>query len=142
MGKIKALLSGVSTYPVNEYLPLPLCVNDVKAVKQALITGLNVAETDIKICGSNGFVTKKDILDGFDSIGSTLNADDTLIFYFSGHGEEDKGKKYLAFSDCNHELKPLIAAIESSRAKNNIIILDCCYAGDFFVKRYATLRFF
>lgn len=142
MGKIKALLSGVSTYPVNEYLPLPLCVNDVKAVKQALITGLNVAETDIKICGSNGFVTKKDILDGFDSIGSILNADDTLIFYFSGHGEEDKGKKYLAFSDCNHELKPLIAAIESSRAKNKIIILDCCYAGDFLLKDTQHLDFF
>ena len=38
-------------YPAAGYPALPLCANDVQAVKKALIAGLNVSESNIMVCG-------------------------------------------------------------------------------------------
>ena len=39
MSNITALLTGVCMYPAAGYPALPLCANDVQAVKKALIAG-------------------------------------------------------------------------------------------------------
>ena len=36
-------------YPAAGYPALPLCANDVQAVKKALIAGLNVSESNIMV---------------------------------------------------------------------------------------------
>ncbi len=56
MGHIKVLLVGVCIYPVAGLPTLPICANDVQTVKNALISGLKVAENDIHICGKYGRV--------------------------------------------------------------------------------------
>ena len=106
-------------YPVAGYPALPLCANDVQAVKKALIAGLNVSESNIMVCGHHGTATTKDLITGlYSSISGTAN-EDTFIFYFSGHG----GKNVLALSDGNLNLQSLIDVIEKIPAKNKIIIL-------------------
>lgn len=127
MGQIKALLVGVCFYPVNNYKSLPLCNNDVQAVKDALISGLNVSENNIQLCGQYGITSKNDLLAGLQTIASKASDEDTFIFYFSGHG----GKKLLALSDVNLSLQCLIEYIEKIPVKNKIIILDSCHSGDF-----------
>jgi hypothetical protein len=47
MGSVKALLVGVCEYPATGYVSLPLCKNDLFAVRTALINGLNVKPKDI-----------------------------------------------------------------------------------------------
>ena len=49
-------------YPAVGYPALPLCANDVQAVKKALIAGLNVSESSIMVCGHHGTATTKDLI--------------------------------------------------------------------------------
>lgn len=127
MSNITALLVGVCEYPANGYKSLPLCANDVEAVKMALISGLNASETKIRVCGQNGIVTTNDLITGLESSIAGSANDDTFIFYFSGHG----GNNILALSDNNLNLQSLIDFIEKIPVNNKIIVLDSCHSGDF-----------
>ncbi|MFZ0513297.1 MAG: caspase family protein [Candidatus Nitrosopolaris sp.] len=64
--------------------------------------------------------------------------DDTLLFYYSGHGVlDDQGNIYLASSDTDPQ-KPYIKGysfgdltmmIERTISTRVVVILDCCYSG-------------
>lgn len=82
MSNITALLTGVCMYPAAGYPALPLCANDVQAVKKALIAGLNVSESSIMVCGHHGTPTTKDLITGLYSSISETDNEDTFIFYF------------------------------------------------------------
>jgi hypothetical protein len=130
MGLIKVLLVGVCEYPALGCTPLPLCKNDLYAMRTALVKGLNVAPENILICGQTGNVTSSNLFSSIYAILSNATPEDTFIFYFSGHG----GKGCLALSDGLIGLQDLIDTIESINTKNKIIILDSCHSGGFAVK--------
>lgn len=132
---IKALLVGVSVFPALKLTPLPLCKNDILAVRTALINGLKVNPQDIILCGKNGYVEIDDMVKSLKSILTDITSSDTLIFYFTGHG----GKNSLAFSDNLLNLQNLIEVIESTPLKNKIIILDSCHSGSFNVNSPAQM---
>ena len=135
--KTVALLVGVVHYPINGYTPLPLCVRDTEAVRDALVSGLNVGSNDIVISGTNGIVTKEDLFTDLSEISMTTAKDDCFIFYFSGHGMRNG----VALSDTNIALDSLITFIDSIPAKSKVIMLDCCQAGDFSVGESPVLDF-
>ncbi len=65
---------------------------------------------------------------------------DLTLLYFSGHGVKDEsGHLYLAMTDTDHEnlqftavqAEQIRAAMEGCRSRQNVLILDCCYAGAF-----------
>src|SRR5215211_53677 len=67
-------------------------------------------------------------------------SDDLLLLYFSGHGVRDeRGALYLAVKNTNHHRLRSTAiksdfireALETSRSKRVVLILDCCYSGAF-----------
>ena len=122
----KAILVGVSEYPALKLKSLPLCKNDLIEMKNALIWGLGIAENNILVCGATGFVTKNHMLNSIASFLKTANKDDSLIFYFSGHGS----KNSLALSDCAIDLQNLVDSIESIDIKCKIVILDSCHSGN------------
>ncbi|HMQ63082.1 MAG TPA: caspase family protein, partial [Flavilitoribacter sp.] len=79
-----------------------------------------------------------------------ISPDDSLVFYYAGHGkagEFDKGPSgYLLPSDAkpsnavleNDSLVPmddLLTALQDAGCKHTLLILDCCFAGKF---RYAV----
>lgn len=130
MGLIKAFLVGVSEYHALGLKPLPLCKNDIYAMRTALIKGLNVTTENILICGETGNVTSSDLITSINTILSNTTPEDTFVFYFSGHG----GKDCLALSDELIGLQDLINTIENINTKNKIIILDSCHSGRFTVK--------
>lgn len=127
MGTIKALLVGVSEYPITDEDPLPLCRNDLFAMKTALVNGLDAEPVNIQLCGETGTVTKNELVTSLTDMHKNLTENDTFIFYFSGHG----GKNILALSDVYIYLHELLDKIEDIPAKNKIAILDSCYSGDF-----------
>jgi hypothetical protein len=66
--------------------------------------------------------------------------DDMLLLYFSGHGVlDDKGRLYLAACDTQRDLPQATAisaafitdAMDSSRSRRQVLILDCCHSGAF-----------
>ncbi len=130
MGVIKALLVGVCEYTALGCDPLPLCKNDIYALRTALINGLNVNTENILLCGETGNVTSSELILFINTILSNATNEDTFIFYFSGHGR----KNCLALSDGIIELQDLISTIEKVNTKNKIIILDSCHAGSFSIK--------
>lgn len=136
MGNIKALLVSVCKYPVLQLSELPLCKNDLFAVRKALMHGLNVSPDNILLCGERGIVTIKDLLFSFNKMQTLIEAEDTFIFYFSGHG----GNQQLALSNTGISIQNLIESIEKMNAKNKIIILDSCHSGNFIMEKSATLQ--
>lgn len=136
MGNIKALLVGVSQYPVLQLTELPYCKNDLFAVREALMHGLNVSLKNIQLCGEKGTVSIKGLGFYFEKMQTLIEPEDTFIFYFSGHG----GNQQLALSDTSISIQSLIESIEKLNAKNKIIIMDSCYSGDFTMENSATLQ--
>lgn len=127
MGVVRALLVGVCEYPTLNCTPLPLCKNDLYAMKNALIDGLNINSNNIVLCGETGMVTLSELIFSINYTLSNATNEDTFIFYFSGHG----GKNCLALSDGLIGLQDLIDAIEGVKTRNKIVILDSCHSGGF-----------
>ena len=135
MGTIRALLVGVCDYSKINCAPLPLCKNDLFAMKAAFIQGLNIDSDNILLCNETGIVTKNELIKSIFTVLKNAAKDDIFIFYFSGHG----GKNCLALSDELIELQELIDTIEQIRVKSKIVILDSCHSGSFSLDSIPTI---
>ncbi len=59
---------------------------------------------------------------------------DIALFYFSGHGYDDENDGFIvssdfAIDDYGISMPEIIKFVNKSKAKNKIVILDCCYSG-------------
>lgn len=138
MGEVKALLIAVSDYTAVKQKNLPLCVNDLKAMKEAMVSGLNVKPENIYSYGKFRTVNYTDLLEGINRISRSISADDTFVFYFSGHGGHLGGMNYLLLSDIQIPLQELLTALAGVSAKNKVFFIDSCHSGDFSVNRNNT----
>ncbi len=66
--------------------------------------------------------------------------DDLTLLYFTGHGiKDDDGHLYLAMTDTERDNlrftgvagEQIRAAMQGCRSRQNVLVLDCCYAGAF-----------
>ena len=135
MGTVKATLVGVSNYDNPRIPNLEACKNDIEAVKDALIKGLCVSQRDIRSLGSSGTVNISKFANELKIASMLVEADDTYIFYFSGHGSNGT----LALSETNVRVQEVIELVNEIKAKNKIIILDSCRSGDFMIPKVETL---
>lgn len=80
------------------------------------------------------------VLEAIDEFFDQKKPDDLLVFYFSGHGIRDElGSLYLAFQNTIRSRLRSTAvkseyirdAMEQSRSKRQVVILDCCNSGAF-----------
>jgi Caspase domain len=140
-GKYRALLIGNSTYPADEHnlQALKGPVKDIAAVNRALIddnTGL-FDDVDVALLPE---ATSTRALRTLSKFFGSADRDDVLLVYFSGHGKLDQsGRLHLCMQDT--ETTDLLSTAvsstrinefaEASRARNMVIVLDCCHAGAF-----------
>lgn len=127
---IYALLIGVGDYKKIKITDLPSYRMDVALIGTGLISGLKCMQEHIRFMAgedNNGVVCISSLAKGIDSFKRVLSADDTFIFYFSGHGSFEN----LVFSDGQVDQQSIINYIEQLSCKNKIVILDCCYSGRF-----------
>jgi hypothetical protein len=141
-GKCLVLAVGVSRQLAEaELASLKVCANDAHAIVEVFLTqdALN-ADRDWCIELSRLATlppTKAVILGKLKDIAGRAEADERLIFYFSGHGIKINEALYLApedaySSDDTNALISLVeveAALNLSRAKQKIIVLDSCHSG-------------
>jgi hypothetical protein len=130
-----ALLLGVSEY--FSLAPLPCAKKDVLEMEQVLLTGGFLRENIARVINPDLHTMQVESQNLF----SNRGRDDLVLFYFSGHGMQDKlGKQcYLAARNTTDQRLAATATlpdfintcIEECDAKEYVIILDCCFSGVF-----------
>jgi hypothetical protein len=126
----KSLIVGINKYPI---APLYGCVNDATALHEALKTNSD---------GSRNFDSRLELnvssKEELKRLITELFKDDCEIalLYFSGHGLVDTVGGYLITPDYTaHDeglpMDQILTLVNQSRAKNKIVILDCCHSGAF-----------
>ena len=146
----KALIVGINDY---EFGPLCACIPDANRIANILSRDYdNTPNFHCKKLTSDEVEIDKELLK--DSIIElfTCNVDcDVALFYFSGHGSEPSknSKACLVTQDAKRhtegiELDFLLEQANQSKAREKIIILDCCFSGDLgnisFLQNYALLN--
>lgn len=131
MGNTKALIVGVSKYFLSGANDLRFCKNDIIAIRTAFIHGLTIEPENIISCGLTYIVTIDDFMRSLREFEKITQDDDTLLFYFSGHGTTKNNNHYLVLSDGKISTQNLLALLDAIPAKNKVIFLDCCLAGNF-----------
>ncbi|MBR1429947.1 caspase family protein [Ruminococcus sp.] len=126
---IKSFVVGVSEYDNPRY-NIPLCYNDIQAIKEAMELGLSVKQENIYSIGEKRTVKLEEFKTLFCKVLKKIEESDTFIFYFSGHGSNEKNENYIIFSNAKVSVKELISVIDSIPCKNKIVILDCCHSGN------------
>jgi uncharacterized caspase-like protein len=129
-----ALIIGVSKYDTLE--ALNFCENDSKEITNVL-TSLEYQIFDT-LSGYVEWDKMRDTIYEFFANDKMIKREDTLLFYYSGHGIPDvSGDMYLSPSEIDPFLpskrgfnfNELTKLIQNSIAGRKIIILDCCYSG-------------
>lgn len=131
---IKALVVGIDHY--ENVSQLHGCVNDAFAVKNVLERhgdgSPNFGVNTIVASGAASKIERRQLKD----VVIELFKDDAdiALFYFSGHGYIESTGGYLITSECSDgddgfSMDELLTIANGSKAKNKIIILDCCHSG-------------
>ncbi len=145
--KLHALLIGINNYhPKSGVTPLYGCQNDVEAFTKFLHQCFD--KTHIKTL-LNEQATYRNIIDGFEEVTSNIDAEDTFIFLYSGHGTQEKAAEEFEtfFAEgmnesmvcydslveggqllADKELAVLLERIAHKEAKV-VTIFDCCHSG-------------
>ena len=137
---IYAILIGVGDYREVGAANLTTYKMDLALFGNALMSGLKIPGENIRIIAgrdNNGFVTAKNLARALAEFESTIGTEDTLIFYFSGHGRNQN----IIFSNGQMELQSVVNYLSNIRAKTKLVVLDCCYSGDFKNEGARLMRF-
>lgn len=128
--QIYALLIGVGDYSQVDGRNLPTFRNDTNIMKDALRSGLGIPNDNLRVLigeNENGIVTSASVAYAIASFEKGLKENDSFILYFSGHGDNND----VVLSNGTIILQSLIDYLDKIPTKNKIVILDCCYSGNF-----------
>ena len=126
-GEKYALLVSVGNYQKQNLVDLVTWKSDLDLIQRGLTQGLKLKEENLRVLGSEGCVSVRELALAIQNFAKMLKKEDTFFFYFSGHGRNGE----LTFSDMGLALPSILAFIGERPCKNKIVILDCCYSGDF-----------
>lgn len=130
----KALIIGIDHY--EKINPLFGCVNDAYSVKSAIdrnSDGTINFSTKIQVANNaSSAISRRELKE---MVIELFNDDSEIaLFFFAGHGHVENSGGYLITSDCEtgddgFPMTEMLQIANESKAKNKIIILDCCHAG-------------
>jgi len=134
--KVQETLIGGKDYwavliAINDYhgSMLPYSINEITQFKQTLLNGGNWEESNI-LTITDEHATIDGIIQGIQWLENKSDADDTIIFYFVGHGDKEDDGEYLIAYDGkirDDELDSYLDTLSGTL----ITIIDTCYSGGF-----------
>ena len=127
MGKVKALLIGISKYSKNIADDLPLCKNDLSLMNESLKVGLGIKSSDIITLGRDGIVSEKDFISNLNKLNISISNHDVAIVYFSGHAQILENSHYICLSNSILGTDQFVKYISSIDCQIKVIIMDTCY---------------
>lgn len=129
MNKI-ALISGSNGS--EEFGQLQFAVSDANGIAAAL-SGIRCQFEVVRPASDISPYKFRELLD---KVAASCKTEDTFIFYFAGHGVLDSGELFLILDNTNSQLQTtalptddILASMRRCRARNKLLILDCCHAG-------------
>lgn len=134
-----AILVGVSKYV--DLPHLKYCNNDVKLIRETLVLQCNYDKNNIfeMTDGSPPSLQpwKRFLLRNLKQYLDLAQPQDSVLFFFSGHGLLHDSKGYLATIDADEKspaetafaIQDLQSLLTNCKAKQKLVILDCCHAG-------------
>lgn len=140
----RAVLVGINKYSDNSIRSLSYGVADVASTAELLAdpkrAGYDPANLRLMVDDAeeaNKKPVRSNIMSSIKSLAETVSGEDSVLFFFSGHGIERDGKSYLLSSDSRLNVLDDTAVsvgwvrktLEASNARVKIIILDACHAG-------------
>ena len=127
----KALVIGINDYktPDNH---LNGCVNDAKEISRLLTKhedGTPNFDCQTLTSGPNKETITNYVLES--KINDLFSGDPEMaLLYFSGHGCSDNtGTHLVAQDETKFNMSNIVTLIEDSKAKECIVLLDCCFSG-------------
>ncbi len=139
-GKKYALIYGINTY--QHISPLKYSVNDALSISSFLKQ--NSFEVTLR---TNSLATKENFSNDILSIISNLKEEDTLIFFYSGHGYRTNSLSYIVPYDATlSSIESFISEVElfnwlkDSKTEKILLIFDKCFAGAYIAhKKYFVI---
>jgi len=139
VGNRWAVLVGVNEYDDKaNYGRLHVCGKDVHALRDQLLAGgFDPARIRLLTDDTAELPTRDNILVALKAIADATEPDDLLLFYYSGHGDEDAGESYLVarngrrlvLSDTAVRISRVKEIMERAPARAKVIVLDACHSG-------------
>lgn len=127
----KALIVGINNYPSS---PLAGCVNDANALATIIESnGDGSPNFGVRLLTCPGIQITRPVLR--EAIEQLFAGDsDMTLLYFSGHGYIKSIGGYLVTVDAKKydegvSMDDVLALANQSKAKNKVVILDCCHSG-------------
>lgn len=135
--RVYAVCVGIDRYAMRGVPPLHYATTDARSMATFLSerSSGNVS----MVLGKNA--TRKTILRTVESVFSKARPDDTVIFYFSGHGLDGAMCTYDSRSPSTLlTYRDLGAVMKRTRARTKLIIADTCHSGSGRIARQSNAR--
>ncbi|KAK0214483.1 caspase domain-containing protein [Armillaria fumosa] len=154
-----AVLIGIDDYPT---FPLRGCVSDAKDIAEYLLEDLGIAEDHVQrlLSGDDACIvpTRENIVNALLGLSTNpwIQAGDSIIIYFSGHGSTYHCAEYLPYNGSyagvgtiealcpvdrggytpdgdvpdisDREMNSILSEISRTKGHHIIVILDCCHS--------------
>jgi uncharacterized caspase-like protein len=142
---------GVSQYQDKTLNPLPYSMTDCQGFAKAIekATAKKFPKQEIIIYHENALKPNlSEIRASLDKIVANANSQDTIIFYFAGHGVPDNhsSQALLCLADTQRTnilntglaMQELLEKLASAKASQQLIILDACHSGSLTLRQSLT----
>ncbi|MEL7605777.1 MAG: caspase family protein [Sedimentibacter saalensis] len=142
-----AVIVGINNYSGSCISNLNFCANDAEAFYDALIQYSKYDAENIQLFSDGKHpkanpITYTDILSAIKGMCNKATDQDSILFYFAGHGTRDENDSYLltkefrsnVISDSSISMKKVNDYFTSSLAKFKLRFFDACHSGRFGVR--------
>ncbi len=141
-GELVGLAIGISEYsPGTKLSRLAACVNDATRVREAFLDIPQLNADSLRLWSLTDKTVEKptrtSMIGQLKRLANLATAEDRLFFYYSGHAVKVDDELYLVPSDAyaSDDADALLSVnkvkeiLNSSEAKQKLIVLDACYSG-------------